>query len=80
MACGGASCWAGRGGSRFAFRCLQAVILSDNESAAMGRAVAAILEAYNARLETGDADDVATRESLAAAIGSASELQLWSCE
>ncbi len=39
----------------------------------------AILWEYNARLETGDADDVATLESLAAAIGPASELKLDLC-
>jgi hypothetical protein len=46
----------------------------------MRRAVAAILREYNARMETGDADDVATLESLAAAIGPASELHVWTCE
>jgi hypothetical protein len=80
MACGGEVCWAGRGGSRDAFWCLQAVVLSDDESAAMRSAVKAILEEYNARLETGDADDVATLESLAAAIGPASKLDLRGCK
>jgi hypothetical protein len=59
--------------------CLQAVNLSKDESAAMRRAVEAILEEYDARMETGDADDVATFESLAAAIGPASELDLTYC-
>jgi hypothetical protein len=45
----------------------------------MRRAVVAILEEYEERLETGDADDVATFESLAAAIGLASELNLRGC-
>jgi hypothetical protein len=56
--------------------CLQAVVLSEDVSAAMRRAVVAILEEYNEKLKTGDADDVATLESLVAAIGPASELNL----
>jgi hypothetical protein len=54
--------------------------VSDDESDAMRTAVVAILKQYNARLETGDADDVATLESLAAAIGPASELNLSFCK
>ncbi len=46
----------------------------------MRRAVAAILREYNARMETGDADDVATLESLADAIGPASKLDLRECK
>jgi hypothetical protein len=49
----------------------------------MNLAVEAILEEYNARLASGDgsdADDVATLESLAAAIGPASELDLSCCK
>jgi hypothetical protein len=62
------------------FWCLQAVVLSDDESAAMRRAVVAILKQYNTRLKTGDAYDVATLESLAAAIGPASNLDLTYCK
>jgi hypothetical protein len=66
------------------FCCLQAVVVSkEKNDATVGAvvgAVGAILREYNARLETGDADDVATLESLAAAIGSASHLDLRECE
>ncbi len=60
--------------------CLQAVVLSEDAINAIESAVVAILEEYDARLETGDADDVATLESLAAAIGLASQLDLRGCK
>jgi hypothetical protein len=62
------------------FWCLQAVVLSRDESAAMRRAVVAILEEYNTRLKTGDVDHVATSDSLADAIGPASQLDLCDCK
>ncbi len=62
------------------FLCLQAVVLSDDANSAMKSAVVAILMEYNTSLESGDADDVATLESVATAIGSALELSLSSCE
>jgi hypothetical protein len=61
------------------FWCPQAVILSKDASDAMKSAVLRILWEYE-RLETGDADDMATLESLAAAIGPASQLDLRNCK
>ncbi len=61
------------------FWCLQAVVLSKHESSTMVRALVALVE-YTKKLKTGDADDVATLESLAAEIGPVSELNLGECK
>jgi hypothetical protein len=62
------------------FWCLQAVVLSEDASNAIESAVEAILREYKKKLKTGDADDVATLVSLAAAIGLASKLDLGDCK
>jgi hypothetical protein len=59
----------------------QAAMLSKSEEPnASNREVKAILNVCIKKLGPGDADDLATLESLAAAIGPASELSLLGCK